>query len=351
MDTLTHALSGALVARATAPKHDHPGALPTARRVLVGFFAAAFPDADVLFSYISPLAYLYHHRGITHSIPLLPLWAVALAWIFAYIWRNRPGWRAYAAVSALGVGMHILGDWITSFGTMIFAPFSDWRAALSTTFIIDLWFTGIILVALLTAALWRTNRAPAIAGLLVLGAYIGLQYLIQQRALDFGADYARAARLDGAAVSAQPRPVSPFNWMVIVEDGSRYYYSLVNFARREAPTLSPDAGLIARLAAPYLPAEQAVWVTVDRFGSDTERAALANQAFSAADFGFFRWFARYPVLFRIDEGNPETCVWFQDLRFFTPGRARWPFRYGVCRKPGTSWRPYELENGARFAVY
>ena len=28
---------------------------------------------------------------------------------------------------------------------MILAPFSDWRAAIGTTFIIDLWFSGIIL--------------------------------------------------------------------------------------------------------------------------------------------------------------------------------------------------------------
>ncbi len=351
MDTLTHALSGALIARATARKDPAPGALPTGRRVLVGFFAAAFPDADVLLSYVSPLAYLYHHRGVTHSIPLLPLWAVALAWLFAYLWRNKPGWRAYAGVAALGIGVHIFGDWITSFGTMILAPFSDWRAALSTTFIIDLWFTGIILAALLAAALWRSSRVPAIAGLAVLCAYIGLQYAVQQRALDFGADYARAARLEDVSISAQPRPVSPFNWMVVVDEGERYHYALVNFVRREAPTLPPNAGLIARLGAPYMPPVQAVWVRVDRFGADDSQAAVAKEAFDAADFAFFRWFARYPVLYRVDQGNPETCVWFQDLRFFTPGRSRWPFRYGMCREPGAPWRAYELENGARFAVY
>ena len=46
-------------------------------------------------------------------------------------------------------------------------------------------------------------------------------------------------------------------------------------------------------------------------------------------FRFFRWFAAYPVLYRVDAGNPSTCVWFQDLRFFTPGRGRWPFRFGI----------------------
>jgi inner membrane protein len=59
-------------------------------------------------------------------------------------------------------------------------------------------------------------------------------------------------------------------------------------------------------------------------------------------FAFFRWFAQYPVLYRIDTGNPSSCVWFQDLRFFTPGRATWPFRYGLCREGAGEWRAYEL---------
>ena len=41
--------------------------------------------------------------------------------------------------------VHILGDLITQFGTMILAPFSDQRFGWGTTFIIDLPFTGIIL--------------------------------------------------------------------------------------------------------------------------------------------------------------------------------------------------------------
>jgi inner membrane protein len=45
----------------------------------------------------------------------------------------------------MALGAHIVGDLITGFGTIVFAPLSDWRAALGTTFIIDLWFSGIIL--------------------------------------------------------------------------------------------------------------------------------------------------------------------------------------------------------------
>ena len=74
--------------------------------------------------------------------------------------KPDPGaFRAYLVIAALGVGMHILGDLITSFGTMIYAPLSDARPALSATFIIDLWFTGIILAGLAASLIWRRPAA------------------------------------------------------------------------------------------------------------------------------------------------------------------------------------------------
>lgn len=345
MDTLTHALSGALLARATAPS-ARAGALPLRRRVGIGFVAAAFPDSDVVTSWFSPLAYLYQHRGVTHSLVMLVLWALLLAWLCTRVWRGGPGWRGYFGVIALGIGIHIAGDWITSFGTMILAPFSDWRAALSTTFIIDLWFSGIIIAGLLASWRWRHSRFarwPAVIGIVALCGYVAFQYAQQQRAVRFGEQHAANIGLKDARVTALPRPVSPFHWMVVIDAGDRFHYSMVSLSRREMPQLAADAGFIARLSAPYLPLDRAMWASAARYGT-REQAALAREAMGHPRFEFFRWFAAYPVLYRVDAGNPHTCVWFRDLRFFTPGRSSWPFRYGMCRDSDGSgrWRPYEL---------
>lgn len=343
MDTLTHALSGALCARATAPRAAAADALPLARRVLVGFAAAAFPDIDIVASWISPLSYLYYHRGVTHSLLMLPLWTLLLTWLCTLVWRRGPGWRAYAGVIALSLAAHIAGDWITAFGTMVFAPLSDARYALSTTFIIDLWFTGIILAGLLASLAWRASFVPSRAGLAVLAGYVVFQFVMQQQAVRFGEDYARALGIDNPVVTGTPRPVSPLNWMVVVADGERYHYSMINLARREVPQPpAPDAGLIARLSAPYMPLDQAQWVTAERYGSSPEQAALARAVMRERRFAFFPWFAGYPLLYRVDTGNPSVCVWYQDLRFFTPGRGHWPFRYGMCREDDGPWLPYEL---------
>ncbi|HET9664128.1 MAG TPA: metal-dependent hydrolase, partial [Burkholderiales bacterium] len=326
-------------------------AIPLSRRVGLGFIAAALPDLDIVTSWMSPLSYLYYHRGITHSLIVLPLWSILLAWLCSLIWRRGPPWRAYFGVFAWGIGIHIAGDWITSFGTMIFAPFSDARYGLATTFIIDLWFTGIILAGLLAAVVWRRSRAPAVAGLAVLACYVGLQYTMQQRAIDFGEAYARSAGIRNASVAAQPRPVSPFNWMVVVTEGERYHYSLVNLLRDEPLRLGPDAGFIRRLSAPYLPLTQAVWNVAPRFGTAPAQVAAAREAWKHPRFAFFRWFAQYPVLYKTQTGNPELCVWFHDLRFFTPGRSTWPFRYGLCREAGGEWLPFQLVGESRYPVY
>lgn len=341
MDTLTHALSGALLARATAPEKPDENTLPVGRRVFLGFVAAALPDLDFVMGQIGTVTYLLYHRGVTHSLILLPVWALVLAWVSALIWRRDRPWRAYFGVFALGLGIHIAGDWITSFGTMVFAPFSDMRVGIGTTFVIDLWFTAIILAGLLAALVWRSSRIPAVAGLAALCGYVAYQGVLQQRAIEWGMAYARAAGLEHAVVTAQPRPVSPYNWMVVVRDGDKLRYSLVNLARREPKKLAPDAGLLARLDSPYLPLSHARWVHAAQFGSNSERA-VAQEAWGQQGFGFFRWFAAYPVLYRVDTGNPSTCVWFQDLRFFTPGRDRWPFRFGMCRENGGPWELYQL---------
>lgn len=342
MDTLTHALSGALCARATAPAHVPGRTLPVGRRMIVGTLAAAFPDIDGVTELMSPDAYLAWHRGITHSFLMLPLWTLALAWLCSKLWRDGLGWRAYAGVIALGIGIHIVGDWITSFGTMFLAPLSDRRFALSTTFIIDLVFTGIIVAGLVACLVWRRTRAPAVAGMLALAGYVAMQAVQRERAIDAGVAYARAAGVPQARVDALPRPLSPFHWMVVVEDGDRIEYASVSLVRDQPVVAAPDAGLLARLSAAYEPLATARWTRVERYGTEAD-AATAREALAAPALATFRWFAGYPVLLRVDRAGDETCAWFKDLRFFTPGRDTVPFRFGACRAGTGPWIGYELE--------
>src|SRR4029077_19392037 len=143
------------------------------------------PDLDFVVAFVGPVEYLANHRGVTHSLVLLPLWALLFSWVLAKILREPRGWRALYAVTALGLALHIAGDVITSYGTMVLAPFSDWRSQIGTTFIIDLWFTGIIVAGLVASRLVRRARWPAAAALVVLAGYVGFQYAQKREATEF----------------------------------------------------------------------------------------------------------------------------------------------------------------------
>jgi len=70
----------------------------------------------------------------------------------------------------------------------------------------------------------------------------------------------------GTHVDAHPRPVSPFNWTVFVSDDEAHEFAHINLVRKVARRYQPGDGFIARLQAPYLPLEQAIWVTRPRYG-------------------------------------------------------------------------------------
>lgn len=361
MDTLTHALSGALVGRLLAPRLQAASfktPIRTWQAVAAGAAAAAFPDIDFVLGYVSELTYLRGHRGVTHSLLLLPLWGWLLAWLFARLARRSggsegPPWRAFYAIACSGLAIHIAGDLITQFGTMILAPFSDRRFGIGTTFIIDLVFTGIIVAGLAASAFFRHSRVPAALALVALAGWVGVGWMGRGEAIAAAHAHAAAKGIPVVAVDAAPRPASPFNWTAIVFDGERYHYAHINTRRSEPLEAREGDNFIRRFSAPYRPVAMAQWQVKPMFGNGGD-GELARAVWNAGDFAFFRWFAMFPVLDHVDS-SPQagSCVSFRDLRFETPGREAMPFRYGLCGKgDGGGWRLFErlTDGGLRWVM-
>ncbi len=346
MDTLTHALSGALLARATEPRPDplRSQPLPRRMRMWVGFWAAAFPDSDFILRFIDPLLYLTSHRGLTHSVVMLPLWTAGLAALFMLLTRGRYPWRAFVGVCALGISIHILGDVITAFGTMVLAPLSTWRAQIPTTFIIDPLFTAIIVVGLFFSAIWKDMRRPATAALAVLAAYVSFQGILHAWAVAVGERARAALGLADVRVHAFPQPFSPFHWMVVLENRHEYRLSYVKLIGSRAPEVPPDATWLRQVAAAYQPVTAMTWTRVPRYGDEPMEVALAEQVWHSEHFARYRRFALLPAVYRVDRTPQRTCVWFNDLRFALAGRNM-PFRYGACRRGAdTAWQVYRLRD-------
>ena len=128
MDTITHGIAGALIAKAAFRGQDMFAAKPVTRARIITWslmLGAIFPDSDVFREFFShnDLLILTWHRSITHSLICLPFFAVALAGLTRWFvrWRkwDTPSFAALAGIYAIGIFSHILMDLITSFGTMI----------------------------------------------------------------------------------------------------------------------------------------------------------------------------------------------------------------------------------------
>lgn len=156
MDTITHAFAGALLGKGLFSTRKPGTPTEFSPQARVAIFAAtlgsAFPDVDVFYDMVSrdSMAAIKYHRYITHSLILLPLWALALAWLIRWAARRLglacPSFSWIFLAAAVGIASHLLLDVTTSFGTMIWSPFNRDRVALDIIFIIDFSMSAILLV-------------------------------------------------------------------------------------------------------------------------------------------------------------------------------------------------------------
>lgn len=160
MDTITHGIAGALIGKAVFRGEDLYASHPMNRGRIITWslmLGAIFPDSDVIRDFFShdKLLILTWHRSITHSLVLLPLWALLLAGITRAFANSRkweaPSFAALTAIYAAGILSHILLDLVTSFGTMIWSPLEWSRPAWDLIFIVDFTLTAILLVPQLLA--------------------------------------------------------------------------------------------------------------------------------------------------------------------------------------------------------
>jgi len=331
LDTLTHALSGALLARATAPAAPRPEQLNIRLRTTIGFLSAIFPDSDFILRLVDTLTYLNFHQGITHSIILLPLWALLLSVLLSYSTHKRYPWQAFFGIVSLGIAIHILGDLFTAYGTMVFAPFTSWRISLPIIFVLDPYFSAIIVAGLVASFFWSGQRQIARITLIILVCYVGFQMTLHQQAVRVGEEYAKNNGLNDAISEALPQPILLSNWKVIVSHNNNYHVSLISLIDDHSFFLSVlPSGVLSTIITSYQPASRAIWKSHLRLTEPVSKKTVVHEAWDQAVFYDFRRFARYPTLDHVETNGNRVCVWFADLRFTLPGIAP-SFRYGLCR--------------------
>ena len=308
MDTVTHGIAGSVFTRAMAQR-------PAARvALLLGMAAAILPDVDFAFSFGERLEYLRSHRSWTHSFLLLPFMALAVALVARMFFRHARVFVLWG-FGAVGLASHIVFDWITSFGTMFWTPLSRHRYALDWVFILDPIFSGIVVITLLVAAIFRAQgRWIAGAGAAALAAYLLFCAALHARALATWKAIDRPP--DGARVAALPQLLSPFRWLGLSEHPTEVhaaFFDIGPFARGEGSPRPPMrfSEIWSSLAEGYPPPSR---VRVRRWSRPPESAALAR-AFAMPEARTYLDFARFPLASVESHPDGTTSVTLQDLRF------------------------------------
>lgn len=229
MDTGSHLLFGAtltglaFVDPAVSGNQELAHALLAA--VLLGSHA---PDFDTVVRLKSYRHYLRYHRGISHSLPALFVWPMAIALPIAFGFGLTAWLPLLYGWTMVAVMFHVFLDWLNAYGVQCARPLDrKWRhmdaLPLFDPLLFVLHLTG------LAAWLWR-GWAPEAVFPVVYGltfSYIGLRLYLRGKLMRnmkerFGHNEGSVTLVPGLLW---------FNWQFVLETGDSYYTGSVRGRR------------------------------------------------------------------------------------------------------------------------
>ncbi|WP_394001237.1 metal-dependent hydrolase [Luteimonas sp. WGS1318] len=237
MDSLTQIVLGASVAAAVVPATHRRAAL------LAGAALGTLPDLDgipVALLTDDPVLRMTLHRGLTHSLLVLPLVAAAIWWLFRRFGKGRVAaspTRWFWAIQ-LALVTHPLLDAFTVYGTQLLWPFTPPPAMWSSLFIIDPLYTVWLLIGVLVATFAgprRVAKQALTAGLVLSTFYIGWS-LTAKALVEREADRALVAMgLGDAPRFSVPMPANTVLWRVVAMTDEGYVEGFRSLAVDRGP--------------------------------------------------------------------------------------------------------------------
>lgn len=205
MDPITHALLGASCAQLLLSEKNRYA-------WLAGGMAAMAPDLDVFIRSASdPLRILLYHRHFTHALLFIPLGAALVTLVLMLFKPFRSHWFTTFLAALTGFATHGLLDACTTYGTLLYWPFSDKRVSWDIIAIIDPYITFPLFLGLVWTAVHRNIRGTVI-GLAVAGFFLSLNIFQHQRVYQAILAYAETRAWDITALRTFPKFASTTQW-------------------------------------------------------------------------------------------------------------------------------------------
>ncbi len=223
MDPITQGALGATAAQCGSPAKN------TALAGTLGFIAGMAADLDVLIrSSSDPLLFLEYHRQFTHSLIFIPLGGLLCGVLLHFLFAKRRHFSLQQTIIActLGYATHALLDACTTYGTMLFWPFSDMRVAWNVISIVDPLYTPPILTLVVLAGVKKNSNYARLALAWVL-IYPLLGLLQRERAEAAGWELAQSRGHAPITLEAKPSFANIVLWKIVYEADQKYHIDAI----------------------------------------------------------------------------------------------------------------------------
>jgi len=225
MDPISQGTVGAAFAQVAANKTN------IAKISIVGFLAGLAPDLDVLIrSSTDPVLFLEYHRQFTHSLIFIPFGALIVAAFIFPLVRKSLSFRTTYVASFLGYATHGLLDACTSYGTLLFWPFSNERITWNNISIVDplLTIPALIFLAMAVKTSRRRFRFLAVGWIVF---YLMLGFVQYERALSSAIKLAQSRGHNAERMTLKPSFGNLILWKSIYQHGDRFYVDAIRAGR------------------------------------------------------------------------------------------------------------------------
>ena len=260
MDPLTQGTIGAVLPQALSKKNLGIVAL-------LGFLSGMAPDLDIFIrSSTDPLLSLEYHRQFTHSLVFIPFGGLICAlFLFVVFKKISPfNFKKTWLYCTLGYGTHGLIDACTSYGTLLFWPFSDIRIAWNNISIIDPLFTIPLILLIALATIKKKNVYSKIAlGWAVTYLMIGMY--LHNVAINVGKEIAEQRGHTITRIKAKPSFGNLILWKIIYESDDKFYVDATNLLFNKIIPGESIKKLNQEEDFPWLKEESQQYKDVERF--------------------------------------------------------------------------------------
>ncbi len=179
------------------------------------------PDLDLLIRSASdPLLSLVYHRQFTHALTFIPAGGLLVGLFLLLFPRFRRTPFIIILASIVGYATHGLLDACTSYGTVLFWPFSNQRVAWDVISIIDPFFT----LPLLWGVIWTQvfdTRKGVMLGLLVALWVLLMNTVQHHRAYGEVEAYAKKQDITLTQIRVFPGLASSTHWRAASFEGNK----------------------------------------------------------------------------------------------------------------------------------